>query len=453
MKKQKFLIYSIIFALLWVTGCAGMDVDSIPMPKVEPIPAALFDSDRESKTDPLTVEGFEEDREDSSEMVSDALEEETSGSEEAEAEGEDLIEGEELAENFDEDFNVFDVNSKNVKILGRGHTIDKALWISHSATGIEFNYTDATAVVIYLEGDKSATEGSDSSKAKYSVILNGEIIKTERMSAASKKVVIDTNGVKNGYVSLLKCSESQESSLGIRCVKTDGKIVPTPQRSLNIQFIGDSITCGYGVEGSYGDEFSTSNENALKAYAYLTAKELNADYSLVSFSGYGVVSGYTYEQGNKKSNTLVMNFYDRLGNSDYDLPNGKKTGDISWKCKKEKFDIVVINLGTNDYSYTGNNEDRRSEFRDAYVRMLRTVRDNNPNAVIVCTLGVMGQELCPDMQLAIEQYQQATGDTKIHDFIFDVQESGDGLAVDGHPTATTHQKMAARLSDFLRNLI
>lgn len=39
--------------------------------------------------------------------------------------------------------------------------------------------------------------------------------------------------------------------------------------------------------------FKNSTENGSKTYAYKTAQNFDADYSIVSVSGIGVVSGYT----------------------------------------------------------------------------------------------------------------------------------------------------------------
>ena len=61
-----------------------------------------------------------------------------------------------------------------------------------------------------------------------------------------------------------------------------------------IEFIGDSITCGYGIDTACeANTFSTTNENVNKAFSYLTAAALGADASFVSYSGHGLISGYT----------------------------------------------------------------------------------------------------------------------------------------------------------------
>ena len=59
----------------------------------------------------------------------------------------------------------------------------------------------------------------------------------------------------------------------------DPKVIePTPKKNLSIEFIGDSMTCAYGVEGKDQNEhFKTSTENFSKSYAYLASQILNID--------------------------------------------------------------------------------------------------------------------------------------------------------------------------------
>ena len=62
---------------------------------------------------------------------------------------------------------------------------------------------------------------------------------------------------------------------------------------LKLEFIGDSITCGYGIEGIWEiDTFTTQQERPDKAYAFRTAKALGAQVQLCSWSGIGITSGY-----------------------------------------------------------------------------------------------------------------------------------------------------------------
>jgi hypothetical protein len=52
-----------------------------------------------------------------------------------------------------------------------------------------------------------------------------------------------------------------------------------------IEFIGNSITCGYGAEGLSGKErFKPETENSYFSYASIAARAFSADYSLIAHS-------------------------------------------------------------------------------------------------------------------------------------------------------------------------
>ena len=60
-----------------------------------------------------------------------------------------------------------------------------------------------------------------------------------------------------------------------------------------IEFIGNSITCGYGVESNdRNDPFTYETENHFYTYAARTARALNAQHLVVARSGIGVYRNY-----------------------------------------------------------------------------------------------------------------------------------------------------------------
>ncbi len=60
-----------------------------------------------------------------------------------------------------------------------------------------------------------------------------------------------------------------------------------------MEFIGNSITCGYGIEaGSKFMHFSDSNENHYYTYAGIAAHRLNAESMAVARSGIGTYRNY-----------------------------------------------------------------------------------------------------------------------------------------------------------------
>lgn len=341
-----------------------------------------------------------------------------------------------------------------VKILGRYFFWQDTLWLSLSASGIEFQYTDCTECTITLTGDSTVfSEANADRYARYAVYLNDELIADELMSESSRTISVFTaSQPESGTVRILKLSESSDSSLGISGIQVDGTISPASAKPLKLEFVGDSITCGYGVDDALGGVYSTSNEDATKTYAYKTAAALDADYSMVCYSGYGVISGYT-SGDTPNTYSLLPTYYDKIGNSYGTIMSGIQTGTLRWDFDNYTPDYIIINLGTNDSSYCGTYSDRQEEFTAGYISFLKTLRENNPEAYFVCTLGIMGDTLYPAIETAIADYSEETGDTHISSMKFDAADASDGYAVDYHPTEATHEKAAEKLTAFLQELI
>lgn len=340
------------------------------------------------------------------------------------------------------------------KQLGRTafHEDTKTLWCALSGSGIEFRFKGESCVFT-LVGDSACTTG-DTNAARYACYLNDTLAEEAQLTEEAHDITLNGSASEWSTVRFVKLSEAAQSTLGIRdiCISApaaEPAIEATEKAAHYIEFIGDSITCGYGVDGEYGkDTFKTANENAEKAYAILTAKKLGADYSLVSYSGHGVISGYT-TQGNLNKNQLVPRFYTQVGHSSAVIEGRHKAQDDLWDFSVQP-DVIVINLGTNDASYTGTDPTLQKEFAGAYAEFLKKIRENNPDAQIVCTLGIMGQTLCDAIDLAIANYTAETGDSKVASMRFDMQSQEDGYAVDWHPSAVTHEKASDKLAAFIR---
>ena len=243
------------------------------------------------------------------------------------------------------------------------------------------------------------------------------------------------------------------STCGISKIEVTGQIRATKAKKKLIEFIGDSITCAYGVDDEDRDHhFSTKTEDVTKGYAYKVAEKLGVDYSMVSYSGYGIISGYT-ETGDKFSAQLVPTYYEKLGFSNNIYMSKYVPQDIEWNFTKQQPNLIVINLGTNDNSYVLGKDVRKEEYISGYVAFLKTVRKCNPNATILCTLGIMGTDLCPAVEEAARRYQKETEDVNIFTMRFTEQLESDGYVADWHPTETTHNKAAERLSAEIKKIM
>lgn len=340
-----------------------------------------------------------------------------------------------------------------IKTLGRTEYINDTLWMALSGTGAEFTFTGTNATIT-MQAD-TALMGDRNSQARIAIFVNGECVVDDMIDTMAEVYkVFESTEPAECTIKVVKLSESAMSTVGLKSIEVTsiGDIKPTPQKEHFIEFVGDSITCGYGVDDEVKEHnFSTKTENVMKAFAYKTAMALDADYSMVSYSGHGIVSGYT-GTGEKVEAQLVPPYYTKLGFS-YATYMKRTPFDVEWDFTKRQPDLVVINLGTNDDSYVGKDAARQDEFVAGYVDFLKVVRKNNPNATILCTYGVMTDELYPQVEEAATTYSAETGDTNVYSLKFDVQSARDGYAADWHPTEKTHSKAAEKLTSKIKEIM
>ncbi len=344
----------------------------------------------------------------------------------------------------------------NVKPLGRTHPLKDALWLVQSGSGAEFTFCGTRAEVTIL-GNLNAPMSSDADRhTRIAIEVDGRRVVDDMINAKAKTyTVFQSDAPREVTVRIIKLSEAAHSTCGIGSITVDaqGGIQPTARKARRIEFIGDSITCGYGVDDAdRNHSFSTKTEDVTKTYAYQAAQMLDADWSMVSYSGYGIVSGYTATPGQAVPNQRLPKFYAKLGFSAGTFQK-KIAASIQWDFSAFVPDVIVVNLGTNDDSYVKGNAERAAEYREGYVAFLKDIRANNPDAMILCTLGIMGDALYPSVKEAVEAYTAQTGDTHIAAMRFDVQRPADGYAADWHPTYKTHTRAAQKLAAELRTLM
>lgn len=340
----------------------------------------------------------------------------------------------------------FKPSENNVRVLGRTKIVDSVRYIDYSCSGIEFEFV-GTSVKVVLCTNKS--EWDENFRAWAAVFVDDEAEPSKRFS------LDDEEGIYNLYensvsrkvkIRLMKMSESAFAKLGIKeiIIEGDGKILPTNSKEHRIEFIGDSITCGYGIEGVLNvDIFRTSQENPWEAYAAKSARHFDADFNCVSWSGMGIISSYTEEEVPNTKEGLMPELY-KYTDESLDKILSKDELEI-WDHHRFEPHLIVINLGTNDSSYTKGIEERQKAFEDGYYDFLKQVRSCNPNSQIICALGVMGQELCPVVEAAVQRFKASTGDEKIYTLVFEEQKESDGIGTDFHPSLKTQDKMSKKL--------
>lgn len=351
---------------------------------------------------------------------------------------------------------IMKLGENQIKALGRTFVSYNTLWLCMSGAGLEFTFTGDTLDITVI-GDSTASGSNASSQARIGIFINGERVVDEMINEAEKTIsVIKDNGGKATSVKIVKLSESANSVCGIKLpTLADGeKIEAVPEKARRIEFIGDSITCGYGVDDEVKEHhFSTETEDFTKTYAYKAAEKLDAEYSVFAASGYGIISGYS-GNGKKVEGQTIPQFYNKLGFSYQSIKGETQPQNIDYNFTFQP-DVILINLGTNDDTYVGKERTERTpEYRQGYVAFLKQIREKNPDSTIICSLGIMGGSLFKAIEDAVAEYTAETNDTNIHTLKFDQQNMDvDGIAADWHPSEKTHEKASDKLVDKVKEIM
>lgn len=214
---------------------------------------------------------------------------------------------------------------------------------------------------------------------------------------------------------------------------------PPPAR--HIEFVGDSFTCGYGVEGTVNPavpgncQFHANTEAANKTYAWRTARYFDASVNLVAWSGRGVVRNYGGAAGLK-----MPDLFEQLLPHVHNHPS-----EVPWPFAAPAPNAVVVFLGTNDFSPgSGNNAALAGTFEAGYAALLERLRVVYPEAElfgVFYTNGTSGPAGSVSVQNAVN-VRRGAGDLRVH--YVDLGE----LTFNGcqwHPNTLEQQAISERL--------
>jgi len=199
---------------------------------------------------------------------------------------------------------------------------------------------------------------------------------------------------------------------------------PIPTRRL--EFIGDSITCGYGDEGIFPCGFTPQTENNLKAYSGIVADYFAAAVFVECWSGKGLVRNYGDK--NPTSTDPFPSYYNRTLAS----ANNSPTWSFSWIP-----DGVVINLGTNDYStQPAPSADVFNAAYKMFINQIRTRYGAKLHLFLVCG-PMIGNPCCQNVKQVVAENQPNVHFVDLEGIL---QQSD--LGCDYHPNVAGHKKMA-----------
>jgi lysophospholipase L1-like esterase len=196
----------------------------------------------------------------------------------------------------------------------------------------------------------------------------GSVLRVEGLTAGPHTIRIDV------------VTESQAGSdtfLGFALPPGEKPLAP-PHRTHQIEFIGDSLTVGYGntspTRTCTEDQVWAATDTS-QAFGPLVARHYDADYQVNAISGHGIVRNYNGSPGDPVPVAYPWILFDHK----------QIYGDSNWHPQ-----VIVIALGDNDFT-TPLNPGEKWTTRDqlhaaceaAYLRFLETLRATNPRAYFI----------------------------------------------------------------------
>ena len=182
-------------------------------------------------------------------------------------------------------------------------------------------------------------------------------------------------------ITLRRRSESISSGLTTIEAVHAARTEPVDLPGRRILFLGDSITAGFGVTGP--DEtcgYDVDTSSVQDTYAVMTAEAFGADYHVVAISGRGAIYNYGDDPRPNMAAHVTMALPDTPG---------------TWDAGAWTPDLIVINLGTNDWS----TYDPGTTFAGNYTGILTELAGTYPDAKI---LSLTGPLLEGEQERAIE---------------------------------------------------
>lgn len=294
-----------------------------------------------------------------------------------------------------------------------------------------------TYVQTRFTGNSIAVNISEIDTSYHNIFIDNRLIDKIKVSGREPhKVVLAENLGKGTHtLRLQKCTEGEYGCTTIHGFYVDkgAQLSPVARKSRMIEIIGDSYTCGYGTEGKKATErFKLSTENCNKAYSCIIARYFDADYALVAHSGRGMVRNYGDSVRVSKANMSDRYglLFDAHGTQAYDF-------------KAYHPDLVIINLGTNDFSPIA--IPSSAQYVGAYVKLIKRVKTNYGDVPVLCILphsaNVYLQANFRELKTAIANLQKVYLAAPMLNIVSEEFDTGS----DWHPNYQGQQKIAMTL--------
>lgn len=322
------------------------------------------------------------------------------------------------------------------KTMGRSAFYDSSVSADWSGCGIEFNAYCVGDVFVNVTLTK--IEGRSGTPGTYlTVYIDGKRCEERLLASGGTNEIKIASDLTEGEHSfgIYRQTHNIHCNMLFDSIKMRGYLTEKPKdRDLYIEFLGDSITCGYGDIINPANDYSTFEySDATSAYAFLCAEKLNADYSILARCSWGIITA-DIEDGNNIPDIYKYICYSKNKTDFYDFENARKP------------DIVVINLGTND-------QKKLAEYgEENYIkRTIEFVNDirakNTPDVPIIFVTNMMADGCMKQLLTATKQL--GGEENGIYFITMKQDRTGGG----NHPSLQGQKLAADKLAKYIKETV
>ena len=324
------------------------------------------------------------------------------------------------------------IDKESLALNGRWSVKESCLCASAPAASVAFNAV-TSEVTFDIEGE-----------ARFLFEIDGKPSKYVTVTDRKKEKFVTPKDNKSHAYRLVKVSESNPGKACIHGIDLGkkGSFAEKPKASnRRIEFIGDSFTVGYGVEGkNVEDGTPFEKTNASKSYAFILSESLKADYQVNAVSGRGLVRNYA----NIVPEWTLENLYDytMMGVPEQD-PNAER-----WDFNKFHPQVVVVFVGINDFQGEPPYADV-DKFKVTYAKLLDKLRALHPGVkfLLVATKTWPNDDLGPVVENIYKEQVAAGKNDVMYKFVYT-----ENTALHGHPSEVSQKELANTLRPLVARL-
>jgi lysophospholipase L1-like esterase len=246
-------------------------------------------------------------------------------------------------------------------------------------------------------------------------------------------------GVHNIRIEVVTESQGTPGRFGGFALPPEEKALTPPKRSRQIEFIGDSYTVGYGntspKRDCSSDEVWSATDNS-QAFGPLTAVHYNADYQINAISGRGIVRNY-----------------DGLIAEPVPVAYPFVEKEVAYQDKAWRPQIIVIGLGTNDFSTAlkpeekwQSGEELHAAYEATYVKFVQELRAKNPGVFFIL---MATDQFQGEIQAEVKQVMAQLGAAGEHKIAFIPMNGLSFTGCNWHPSIADDKSVSEALIHFI----